>query len=350
MALKSLLKTHYECACEYLKSIPEVDTTLETISKEMGDDPDYLPFANRVANRGSINFRKDDEKYVCLLTNILFHIYLMKKNYEKIYYVTPQLAVKLAQTDLNVDSYFIRSPFREIYIQIDPGLFTITDLQGTYPVQGFYAYLKEDKQTDTKEIRIMASAVLPKVAEIPFNDTLFYYRLNLKRGKIKEQIKEDIEKNVQGKMDEIIRFGGKQNIDHIEEFTYFVFNILLYITSKNPDIREQLPVDFKARIEGKKSIDKIRKLKKMAGRSTSYPIIIIGDNIKDETNQIEEIRRAGGVGNWKLTKRVYVSGHWRTQWYGESGAKESDVIFIEPYTKGPELAEVINKRYQVGIK
>jgi hypothetical protein len=349
MALKSLSKTHYECACEYLSSIPEVDTTLEAIAEEMGDDPDYLPFANRIVNKKSISFRKDDEKYTSLLTNILFHIYLMKKSHEKIYYVTPQLAAKLAQTDLNVDSYFIKSPFREIYIQIDPGLFTITDIQGTYPVRGFYVYLKDDKQTDIKEIRIMASAKLPDTEEIPFNDSLFYYKFHLTKGKVKEQIKSDIEKNVQGKMEEIIRFGGKQNIDHIEEFTYFVFNILLYITSKNPDIREQLPIDFKAKIEGKKSVAKIRKLQKMAGRSTSYPIIIIGDNIKDETNQVEEIRRAGGIGNWKLTKRVHVSGHWRTQWYGGSEAKESKVIFIEPYIKGPELADVINKKYQVGI-
>ena len=86
----------------------------------------------------------------------------------------------------------------------------------------------------------------------------------------------------------------------------------------------------------------------MAGRMTSRPIIIVGDNIKDENNQVQEILQAGGIGKWKLTTRIYVSGYWRTQWYGHAEAKESKLIFIEPYYKGPELAEVINKKYQVG--
>jgi hypothetical protein len=355
MNIKSFPKSHYERASAFLSSITDIDYYLDEIHKELGDNPNFSDFADKMMKtgfldkkEGSGNFFRHDDSNIAFLINIFFHIFMMRRNHEKIYYVTPQLAVKLAQTDLNVDTHFIRSPFREIYIQIDPGLFTVTDVQGDFPVRGFYVYLKENEDTGIKEVRIMASALLPNSDEIPFNDSLFYYKLYFSSGKIKEQVKSNIEKSLSAKRDELAKFGGLNNINHIEEFTYFVFNILLYITSKDPDIKEQLPIDFKTRIAAKKSTSKINKLTKMANRSTTYPVIIVGDSIKDEMNQVDEIKKAGGVGNWKLTKRVYVSGHWRTQWYGSLDNKENKVIFIEPYYKGPELADVIHQRYQIG--
>lgn len=354
MNIKSFPKSHYERASLFLSSITDIDYYLDEIYKEFGDNPSFADFATKISESGFLDkrsgsavFVKCDEANIAFLVNIFFHIFMMRRSHEKIYHVTPQLAVKLAQTELNVDSHFIRSPFREIYIQIDPGLFTVTDEQGVYPVRGFYVYLNENKDTGIKEVRIMASALLPSSDEIPFNDSLFYYKFYFDKGKIKEQIKESIKKNISNTAD-LEKFGGSRNVDHIEEFTYFVFNTLLYITSKDPDIREQLPIDFKAKLAAKKSTSKIKKLNKMADRTTSYPIIIVGDNIKDEMNHVNEIRVAGGVGNWKLTKRVYVSGHWKTQWYGSADNKENRVIFIEPYYKGPELADVIHQKYQIG--
>lgn len=347
MNIKNFPKTHYEHACDYLNTQIGLTSFLKEVSVAVGDDPEYTDFGTYLME-SSILKASDSEANSSFLINILFHIYLMKMNHEKIYYTTPQLAVKLAQTDINVDSHFLKSPFREIYIQIDPGLFTVSDPQGAHPVRGFYVFLKENKDKNVKEIRIMASAILKNSEDIPFNDTLFYYKIYFEPGKIKEQVKSSIEKNVKNKLDDLFKFGGISNINHIEEFTYFVINILLYITSKDPDIREQLPTNFRAKIEGKKSAGKIKKLQKIAERATAYPIIIIGDNIKDENNQVNEIIKAGGVGKWKLTTRLYVSGYWRIQWYGHADAKESKIIFIEPYYKGPELADVINKKYQVG--
>jgi len=345
MPINSLPKTHYERAYEFLKSVTDIDNILLELNKGLGENPSFKDFCIKLTDSTIRGFRSDDDKFNTLLANILFHIFMMKRSHERIYQVTPQLAVKLAQTDLNIDSHFVKSPFQEIYIQIDPGLFNVTDTQGVYPVRGFYVYFND--QDGDKELRIMASALLPNSEDIPFNDSLFYYKLYFKDGKIKEQVRDTLAFHM-NKKEELDRFGGAANMEHIEEFTYFVINTLLYITSKDPDIREQLPVDFKAKIEGKKSPGKIKKLQKMAGRYTTYPIVIVGGNITDTRNQVEEVRRAGGIGNWKLTMRVFVSGHWRAQWYGNAEAKESRVIFIEPYYKGPELAEVINKQFQVG--
>ena len=345
MTINSLPRTHYERAYEFLKEITDIDVIFQEIQKDLGDSPSFKEFCIKLSDSTIRGFTSDNDKFNTLLANILFHTFMMKKNHEKIYHVTPQLAVKLAQTDINIDSHFIKSPFREIYISIDPGLFSVTDPQGVYPVHGFYVYFND--QDGVKELRIMASAILPNTEEIAFNDTLFYYKMYFKEGKIKEQVKDTLAIHM-NKKEELDKYGGAANMDHIEEFTYFVINTLLYITSKDPDVREQLPVDFKAKIEGKKSPGKIKKLMKMAKRYTTYPIVVVGGSITDAMNQVDEVRRAGGIGNWKLTMRVYVSGHWRAQWYGSAEAKESKVIFIEPYYKGPELAEVINKKFQVG--
>jgi hypothetical protein len=47
-----------------------------------------------------------------------------------------------------------------------------------------------------------------------------------------------------------------------------------------------------------------------------------------------------------LDKRFIVRGHWRNQACGEKHL-EHKRIWIQPYYKGPELAEVINKSYLV---
>jgi hypothetical protein len=50
-----------------------------------------------------------------------------------------------------------------------------------------------------------------------------------------------------------------------------------------------------------------------------------------------------------LTKRFVVSGHWKVQRFGPKNA-DSKVIFIEPYSKGPEAAEIISGNYYVPDK
>jgi hypothetical protein len=129
----------------------------------------------------------------------------------------------------------------------------------------------------------------------------------------------------------------------------FVFNVLLYITSKNADILEQLPTNFTAQISRLKNKSKINKLLQRQTKTSKLPILIIGSKVTSNY-PIESIKSAGGVGKWKLSGRVYVSGHWRIQWYGSKDARRSELIFIKPYEKGPEIAEVIGRQYQVGIK
>ena len=56
---------------------------------------------------------------------------------------------------------------------------------------------------------------------------------------------------------------------------------------------------------------------------------------------IEGLRRV-------LIKRLLVRGHWRNQPYGPQSTLRK-LIFVEPYWRGPELADEINKPYEVKL-
>jgi len=48
----------------------------------------------------------------------------------------------------------------------------------------------------------------------------------------------------------------------------------------------------------------------------------------------------------KIDKRFVVRGHWRNQPYGEGG-KLRKLLWIKPFWKGPELSEIVKKKYSV---
>jgi hypothetical protein len=48
----------------------------------------------------------------------------------------------------------------------------------------------------------------------------------------------------------------------------------------------------------------------------------------------------------KIDKRFIVRGHWKRQPYGPEESLRK-LIFIKPYFKGPDMAELINKPYEV---
>ena len=336
-----LPKSHYEATWAYLNSVhPGVftDTMIST-----GPDPAYADFYRTIVPPASLN----ESQYTNFI-NIYFHLYHMRQAGSKIFYVTPNLCARLAQTQVNIDTYFLRSPFREIFVQVDPGLFFIKDVDGTEkPVHGFYVYLRDFESY--KQVRVMACALLKPTEDIAYNDVTFYFKMELTEGKVKEQVAKYVQDRLVDQANEMKRFGGYRNIMFLEEFTNFVFNVLLYITSKSPDFLEYIPEDFSKKLSGIKSAAKKRKLEQRIQRTGSHKIIIVGANIQDKDDTINHIQRAGGIGAWKLQNRVRVSGHWRAQWYGneKEGTRRAETIWIDDYEKGPEFAELMNKQFSV---
>lgn len=343
-SIKSAIpKSHYEITQEFLeKMLGPFSEYVEKIEEGCGPEPSFNNFGNYLLSQGNPSLSVERNT---LHANVMFHQYNMRQANAPIYYITPQLAIELAKTELNVDTEFLMSPFREIHVQIEPGLFSIHDDKGTYPVTGFYVFFNRH-DTDIVEIRIMAVAVI-NIEDGLVDDTNFYFKLLLPQGKLKPILKDYLEKVISPKNeDELERFGGVKNIGHVEEFTYFVMNVLLYLTSKNPDIIKQLPVNFDDQISRLKSAAKINKLKKKKNKYTQCTINIVGPNFKLNNDEYNDIKNAGGIGGWKLKHKVKVSAHWRTQWYGsvKEGNRRSENIRIESYVKGPDAAEVLSKK------
>lgn len=343
---EAIPKSHYEIALDMIQTyLGGFGKYVNKIESLCGINPGIFEFSRNLENMSTGSLLNDTEEQKALHNNVMFHMYNMWQCGKPIYYITPQLAINLAQTDLNVDTEFLLSPFYEIYVQIDSNLFKISDEKGEHPVKGFYVYFNR-YDSGMIELRIMATAIIDANKEV-LDDTNFYFKLLLKPGKIKNSLKDYLSGIVSPKnKNELIRFGGLNNVGHIEEFTCFVVNVLLYLTSKNPDIIEKLPVNFEEEQKRIKSPKKLKKFLRGKNKFSSYPIMIVGPNIKIDNQKIESIRRNGSIHQWKLNHKVRVSSHWRVQWYGseKNNNRRWERIRIESYVKGPDTADTFLKK------
>lgn len=330
-------KTHYEAAYAYLKDTIGID---ELVRLGKISHPDGMSFSElqKAMQEMWPRIRALPIDVFAYYSNVLFHLYQMRHHEEKVYVVTRQLAQQLSDTSLNVNCRFLKSPFKEIFIQIEKGLFQILDLQTLkeVDVEGIYVYLHENGVH--REIRIMAASLLKSNEQYPFNDSIFYFRFHMDEGdKIMDKVNEYINDPAIWNDINIKKTGGTINKQYISILSNFVFNTLLYITSKDADIQNMLP--FKP--TGLKKRKKQKKEQKKIDRLSSLPYILVGGNIKQCYEQVTSISK------WKLKSRVYVEGYWRIQWYGsiKDDTRHAQTIWIAPYHKGPELAEVINKAH-----
>lgn len=338
----------------YTKFFNEYDSlTFENFShffykQSFGSRLNLLLLSTAIITKSKFEPVPRDDPQTVYETNVMFHLLAMKKCHEKIYYITPKLAIDLVNTNLTIDSRFLMSPFEQIYLKLDSDLFMITDTANNLPtyIDGVYVNFKQ-YSTGKKEIRMMAAALLEPTETHPFNDSVFYFRFEFfENGNLEEQINSYIE-NIMFRKDELEKYRGNINIKYIYEISKFVFNVLLYITSKNANLIENKnPLAELGRQQQSKKKKKAKILQRKMNSSSSMPYIIVGQNIEHSMEQQIRSSKTGVFEN-KLDHRVYVSGHWRMQWYGSGENKHQQQIQIEPYYKGPELADVITRKYKV---
>lgn len=339
-------KNHFEFTTEYLtNNVNDFKVLVNKIEKICGKYPSFLEFSEKIQNFDELPVKSVSVSEKMLQVNVLFHLYSLHQTGQHFFYVTPQLAIELAKTELNVNTDTLLSPFSEIFVQIDPGLFTIHDHRGEHAVTGFYVYHKT-YDFGVNELRIMATS-MKELGNGLIDDVNFYYKLILKPGKLKKVLNDYLKEGRDPEKEkEIKKFGGTPNFPHIEEFTFFLVNLMLYLTSKDPDILVQLPVNFDAELKNVKNSAKKRKIEKKREKSTHNSIMVVGSHLIENQKEINEVRNSGGIGGWKLNYRVKVSAHWKTQWYGseKNGTRRSETIRVQEYEKGPDAAEVFSKK------
>lgn len=237
------------------------------------------------------------------------------------YELTDGLAWWLANTDnTDVDCRFVQSPFRTIYVMI-PRIFHSGNESGFF--DSFFL------------------TVLPESDRCH----VIIYLLTENRGKLSFGFEMKYGFSVKHEISRTKREAG--HTDFESKFFSFVFNVLLYCTSAEPDEswHPQLQALWTRRETEKKPKRKARLLSEIEKIGKRR---ILGSKIIISREDREDFKEAFRTGNKKIGKRFMVAGHWRNQPYGAKHALRKK-LFIQPYWKGPDDAEeLLNRIRQVG--
>lgn len=275
--------------------------------------------------------------------NMYYHVSRYKACGCKDYMVMPKLSSMLDATSLDSDYELLKSPYAALAIEPPPGYEKIyNESTGEHKVK--LVYLTFDEHEDSKEIRFMIVGKPNTKNTHDLDDALFYFRIEIKNDrKINESVDKAIEnmtrdtENLYKDKDLMLK-----NIEKTTRVFNYCLNVLMYVNSVNADKkwRDVYSHHVESKINKLKDMKRVRKLRKI---NKSLRKCILGENII--TNY--QSRESQGQ-KWSLSKRVHVSGHYHKYWYGSGDNKELRPRWIEPYWKGPETADTIHTKIQVG--
>ena len=268
------------------------------------------------------------------LSSLCYHKAMYNRYGRKSFYITEELCDDLLNTDIPISPQFIKLPFPCIEIMINPTerLKFITwdkdkNQLETYP-GSFLVMIEDDYLTSSSILfgkdRKYLDAQDPRLGSIPI-------------GALSGKTVEDVMKEHAKKLYD----SGGRDSPEISEITMLIIrlivNSVLYISAPSCMKTVLLPPD---QVLGISNGERKRLRSERPGNVT---ITVCGT------------RRIGSesdnhVTGRPLTKRVQVAGHWRLQPRGPRDDPEKqwvDLIRIEPFWRGPDFAEQVDKQYVV---
>lgn len=125
-------------------------------------------------------------------------------------------------------------------------------------------------------------------------------------------------------------------------------NTMLYITSPDADIVEDKShvYDIHKKLDGRKGGRKRDVLLSKLSQAKSNKRYIVGAKFRLSQEYQADLTPSGK--SWVLEHRVRVMGHWKMQPHGP-GKTERKRIWIAPYFRGLSYAEMVERKYIVGI-
>lgn len=145
---------------------------------------------------------------------------------------------------------------------------------------------------------------------------------------------------------------GDDRVFYEAGLTFFriLLNTILYLGSNEPSLLEHLSPHAAelAAAELIRSTTKRRKRLKAIGKQSRLDFTEVGWDAQPII--VKKPAQSGGVGLTEGSEERYVRfivrGHWRNQAHGPNRA-ERRLIWIKPYYKGPEMADLVNRPYVV---
>jgi hypothetical protein len=152
----------------------------------------------------------------------------------------------------------------------------------------------------------------------------------------------DIYEYVKRLMDHWTHYNRSDEDPGVYTLMNIIINCILYINSSGASMNlVHAGVPDVSRLKNKK------KIRKATANRTRLPYYEVGRDIVISRQDREMFARSANEhGIERHTLSWLVRGHWRNQPIGE-GRKERKLIWIKPFRKGDDMAELIGKKYQV---
>lgn len=254
---------------------------------------------------------------------------------KKSFFFSPNITQKLADTELNVASEFVATPFPSCLFAYDnqaarDAYFAMMNLptrqEGVVTV-----YVVHHLTTPEEPALGILATYSDRRGDIP---GAAVRHLSLAPGtKLEDALRTDWLERGHARPNAITAADDEMFFGPGLRMIRIVANSILYLSSANPDVAKGLKEPPRT---GGSTLS--TKEKRRLERSVSkLDYTLVGRSATPCQG------RPSAIGK-QLNERIQTRGHWKSQAYGP-GHTERKIIFIEPYWRGPDAAEVINKTY-----
>jgi hypothetical protein len=274
----------------------------------------------------------------------------------KTFFFHNELSNHLIATELNISSEFLKLPF-------DSCLFVYT---APIAVEKAFAFMNHQIEPADllSPISVHLTTLPDKTAggDKKLIMVVSHWRGNNCNFIIKREVairpNWDIEKSLKTDWEEL---GEKNNLEGLSDEDFYmndglalfrlILNSILYLSSNDPDIinrisGREIAIDRANTIKSKL---KSKKARQLAQKESILDFMSLGENIRPiyiSKNDSQNFSTNSSYSFKEYAYRFLVRGHWRNQPCGQN-KMEKKLIWIKPYYKGSDMAELVNRPYIV---
>lgn len=266
--------------------------------------------------------------------NTIMEMYTFWFHGKRLFNISDGLVKALIGTDVDKCSTdFLALPFRSICLSFSDSFFTIAYHGKDRRVSEIY--MIEDVVGDKKTWRVLVVGN-PDDLGGDVGSPSFFFRVSVNAG---ERIGDGFE--LVGK----VAYEKSHYEEQLDTFWKFISSIILYVNStefRAGMSHNQIP---RRPIRPKKA----RRHDRQYGGLSKMGFYNIGKDIRIDGHRPSDIPNETNLHQqYKHSYRYMVRGHMHAFWYGKmDGERIKKIQWIRPFWKGPELARVVQKSYQV---
>lgn len=271
-------------------------------------------------------YRLLDHAMFGIMSNLLINLFKFNKYGQKTFNFCSGLTELLHTTDLAGTYEFLKAPYPSFYMNFEGCPIWIDYGEDHEQVAGVYV--------DSTRDDIISFLAISRPSSDYLGGSIW----------IKAYAKKNKPPDKKISIDDF-NFGGATKNPAIE----LAVKAILYLNSEKPDIKsgEGKRESIEKKLKKAKKDQKIKRLKKQLLWISATDFVDVGSSIHVPKNKKASQEKVQFTGGFHLNYRFWVRGHFKHQAYGPKLSKRK-LIWIAPYMKGPDQAEIIHKKYSIG--